>query len=185
MASRTSDTLRTKSALSVNVADLVARPGSTKRVKLEGHLDGLNLQLAHVPPDSPLGLDLRLDAIVEGIAVTGSVSSTVSVECRRCLATTGTDLLVAVNELYSLPGQPHAEEGYSLRGDDLDLEPMIRDVLLLAMPLNPLCREECRGLCSVCGQDLNARDCGHRPEPDVRWQPLRGLKETLGKTKED
>jgi DUF177 domain-containing protein len=169
----------------VNVAELLARPGSSKAVRVDGQVEGLELRLARVVPDSPVRLDIRLDAIVEGVAVTGSVASTVSVECRRCLASTTVELSVPVSELYSSPDHPQADESYALHGEELDLEPMVRDLLMLAMPLNPLCREDCKGLCPACGQDLNDADCGHRPPGDLRWEPLRNLKQSLTRGKEE
>ncbi|MFA5785491.1 MAG: DUF177 domain-containing protein, partial [Actinomycetota bacterium] len=66
-----------------------------------------------------------------------------------------------VRERFSLPGDTDAEEGYGVVDDVLPLETMTRDALLLAIAVNPLCRNDCRGLCSECGADLNAGECAH------------------------
>jgi len=147
---------------------------------LETPLEGADLQLAHVSPDAPLRLELRLEAIVEGILVSGTVSGTVTVECRRCLAQTRTELAVPVSEIFVSPNDAEADDRYCLQGDDLELEPMVRDAVLLSMPLHPLCEENCKGLCATCGQDLNVADCGHRAREDQRWKPLRRLRDSIG-----
>ena len=64
------------------------------------------------------------------------------------------------------------EDTYPIEGDHLDLQPLVRDALLLELPLAPLCREDCRGLCPECGADLNAAPCECRPAGDPRWGPL-------------
>lgn len=170
--------MRDQSELSVNVADLLRTPGATKRLKVESAVEGLDLPLAHVPGSAPLALDLRLDALVEGIRVSGTVSGDMKLECRRCLTEVGAPLAVEVDEVYTYAGLPEVEEGFTVDGEAVDLEPMVRDAVVLAMPLNPLCREDCRGLCPQCGQDRNVVDCGHSPEHVyVRWEPLRRLRE--------
>jgi uncharacterized protein len=162
----------------VNVADLLRTPGATKRLQIEAAVEGLDLPLAHVPGSAPLALDLRLDALVEGIRVSGTVSGAMSLECRRCLTEVGAPLAVEVDEVYTYAGLPEVEEGFAVDGEAVDLEPMIRDAVVLAMPLNPLCRQDCRGLCPQCGQDRNVVDCGHGPgHVEVRWEPLRRLRE--------
>jgi uncharacterized protein len=67
------------------------------------------------------------------------------------------------------------EESYS--GREIDLDPVVREQILLALPAYPLCREGCKGLCAVCGQDLNERECGcDRHLPDPRWAGLEKLR---------
>jgi uncharacterized protein len=63
-------------------------------------------------------------------------------------------------------------------GKTIDLDPIVREQVLLALPVSVLCREDCKGLCSVCGQDLNESDCGHagRAEVDVRLAKLKDIK---------
>jgi uncharacterized protein len=87
---------------------------------------------------------------------------------------------VTLNEILAYEGQPGAEEGYQVTGDHAHLEPVVRDAVILAMPLNPLHAPDCKGLCPVCGGDLNEVDCGHRVErSDLRWEPLAELKKKL------
>jgi len=85
------------------------------------------------------------------------------------------DLAVAIGELYER--QPLEGETYLLPADDvLDLEPLVRDVLLLELPAVPLCRTDCQGLCPDCGVDHNVTSCDcSTSEPDPRWAALRSL----------
>jgi uncharacterized protein len=178
MSRRLLSAVRDQSELSVNVAELLRKPGATTRVLVESPVEGLDLPLAHVPGSAPLSLALRLDALVEGIRVSGSVTGSMRVECRRCLTEVHAPLAVEVDEVYAYAGLPEVEEGFAVHGEAVDLEPMVRDAVVLAMPLHPLCREDCRGLCPECGQDRNVVDCGHRGERvEVRWEPLSRLRE--------
>ena len=142
-----------------------------------------------VPPGSALELDLRLESVVEGVLVSGTVSATVAGECVRCLEPVSRPLVVDLQELYAYPGrEPDGHFGRSepdeepeelplLDGDLLDLEPAVRDAVVLALPFRPLCREDCAGLCPHCGVRLQD-DPGHRHEEgDPRWAALRALQD--------
>ena len=79
-----------------------------------------------------------------------------------------------MQELFAAGAEPDGDE-YPLVEGQVDLEPLIRDVVVLAMPFAPLCRPECRGLCARCGGDLNLGACTCPPEADPRWAPLADL----------
>jgi uncharacterized protein len=81
---------------------------------------------------------------------------------------------VRVQELFTPEARPEDDE-YPLRDETVDLEPLLRDAVVLAMPFAPLCREDCLGLCGRCGGDRNLGECSCGPEIDVRWAPLRDL----------
>jgi uncharacterized protein len=94
--------------------------------------------------------------------------------CRRCLTEWPEPLEVDVFEM--LGSDPEAE--YRLSGDEADLEVPLRDAVLLALPLSPLCRPDCLGLCGVCGADLNTGSCpGHGEVPASPFTVLRDLLE--------
>jgi uncharacterized protein len=79
-------------------------------------------------------------------------------------------------KFYFEPTQAELKEGYEVRDQVIDLEPMLRDVIVLSIPMRPVHAEECKGLCPVCGADLNVSDCKHaEPEVDARWAPLQSL----------
>jgi DUF177 domain-containing protein len=170
--------LREASKLAVDVSDLLFRPGTSRRLEFTEELTGLGLDMGQVR--SELGFDLLLESLVEGILVSGHVRGSFTLACIRCLRDFESPFDVEMGEILAYEGQPAAEDGYQITGDHAHLEPVVRDAVMLAMPLNPVHAPDCRGLCPVCGADLNERDCGHRLErTDLRWEPLAELKKKL------
>ncbi len=114
----------------------------------------------------------------QGLVVTGSFSGITGLECARCLKAFEDRLHWDMTELYAFTEKSVSESGLMVPEDaQLDLEPIIRDYALLEIPISPVCKPDCRGLCPVCGQDLNIRDCGHRPQEDESpFSVLRKLK---------
>ncbi len=152
---------------------------------------GLGLEMVGVPPGSPLGLGLRLEAVLEGVLVSGSARAPAEGECVRCLDAVTTDLEVDLLELYSYadpngrPPAPDDDENRRLQGDLLDLEPALRDAVVLGLPLQPLCAADCPGLCPACGVRL-ADSPGHaHPASDPRWAVLAALPGPPGGTGPD
>src|SRR5215469_9017990 len=136
--------------------------------------------LALVPAGAEVALDLRFEAVTEGVLVTGSAVAPLTGECARCLDPLSTTTEVSIQELYRYqpdPGEDEADEERFLDGDWLDLEPAFRDAVVLALPLSPLCQEDCPGLCAECGVHLAEAgpDHGHGGNVDPRWGPLRQL----------
>ena len=138
----------------------------------------LGTHVVGVPTGSDLELDLRLEAVMEGVLVSGTAHGRASGECVRCLDGVDLPVVVEVQELYVYPMRAHEEDEDELREieDDLvDLEPALRDAVVLALPFQPVCRPDCPGLCSQCGARL-AEDPEHRHEAvDPRWAALSGL----------
>ncbi len=131
--------------------------------------------------ETPIEAHLRADSVVEGILVSGSVEAGARLQCARCLRAFSSGLSVKVCELFADgPGRPAEDDAYAADGEVIDLEPMLRDALTLALPLRPLCREACAGLCGGCGQDLNDAPCGcAHEELDPRWAGLSALRDKL------
>lgn len=172
--------LRETSSLSVDVSELLRHPGATKPIRVRSSVSGLSLPLSRVREGSDLDVNLRIEALVEGIRVSGRVGGEFTVECRRCLMEVAKPTDVQVDALYLYPGAAGDEDAYAIQGEGIDLEPAIRDAVVLALPLNPLCRDDCRGLCPTCGADRNERDCGHAQEHiDFRWGALERLRERM------
>jgi uncharacterized protein len=140
----------------------------------------LGTDLIALPEGSPLRLDLRLESVMEGIYVTGTLHGRATGLCGRCLIDIEQDVDVDLQELYAFPGKrPEGEEDEDdlreLEGDLLDLEPALRDTVVPALPFQPVCRDDCPGLCSECGARL-ADDPGHHHDVvDPRWSALQGL----------
>jgi uncharacterized protein len=165
----------------VSVAELLGQPGAYRDITVHEPLEGVQSALGRMTAD---GLDarLRLESVMEGILVTGRAQAGSSLQCARCLVEFSSSLDVEVCELYVAPGAAGADvdDTYKVAGAELNLEPMLRDALTLALPLRPLCREECRGICARCGADLNVASCACVEDSvDPRWAPLDALKQQL------
>ena len=152
--------------------------------------DDLRLELARVPVGADLHLDVKFEAVTEGVLVTGSATAPLAGECARCLAPLASSVAASFTELYRYPHDNHDrhdkhdrfedheeqdDEELYLDGDLLDLEPVLRDAVVLALPMSPLCREDCPGLCVECGVPLAdaGPDHGHEDAPDPRWAGLK------------
>jgi uncharacterized protein len=158
----------------IPVADLLKRHGAARVEHVSAPLPALSGRGAEVAADRAIDLDLTLERVSEGIVVRGTVQAHWQAACSRCLAPVEGDVAVHVDELFE--SHPLAGETYLLDHDVIDLEPLVRDALLLELPAAPLCREACAGLCPECGIDRNdaSCDCGTE-ELDPRWAALRSL----------
>ena len=180
MAQGTLIAVRNLPSLSVDVAELLRRPGASESVQTDQVLAGIAVPLARISDDSPLWLDLRLEALVDGIHVSGTIRAAAAVQCRRCLKVSEAPLHLDLAETFLYPGEGEADEPYRVVNEQIDLESAVRDAVMLALPLNPLCTDGCRGLCTTCGADLNEVDCGHSQDPvDIRWAGLEQLRRSL------
>ena len=141
----------------------------------------LGAGLIGVAPGAPLELTVQLEGVSEGVLVTATVAAPLTGECARCLEPFTAAAAVRFQELFSYdPGEagPDGADGYALDGDLLDLEPALRDALVLELPLSPLCRPDCPGLCPECGIRLADAGPGHRHAAAGGgvWAALRELK---------
>ena len=187
--------------LTPNIADI-----TSDGISLSGDLTGAELGLADTDVALrglvAVGLDLR--AVDRTICVTGVVEGTAIRQCVRCLKHFDDPVAFSVRAAYEreakavppvvkrevsqkkkapLAVEPKPEpddELYHYAGDHLELAPMLREQLILASPMHPLCSEDCRGLCARCGKDLNEGPCGCPEEPVGNpFQVLRRVKEQL------
>jgi uncharacterized protein len=166
----------------VPVGDLLRHPGERRRIDVGGPIAAATIG-ATVAAEA--GAELLLESLDGGsLAATGSVRAEWVGECRRCLGEARGQVTVEVRELFERGSD--GEETYPVQGDQIDVEPLVRDAVLLDLPLAPLCREACAGLCPVCGANKNDLDCGHRPDDrDPRWAALDELKEPDGSPQEE
>lgn len=150
--------------------------------------DDLGIEVIGVPPGSPVEFNLRLESVVEGVLVTGTAVVRLRGTCTRCLDEISIEEEVDLQELFCYPGKElDDEEASHIEGDLIDLEPVLRDAVVLDLPFTPLCRPDCAGLCPECGANLNADpDHGHDQAVDPRWTGLSEwtLKQTETKNKE-
>ena len=141
----------------------------------------IGLDMIAIDRGAPLDLDLQFQSVSEGVLVTGTVSAPTSGECARCLTATSGRVEIALTELFAYPDSTTAattekdEVGHVVDGT-VDLEQPIIDAVGLELPLSPLCRADCPGLCSVCGVALAEAEPGHHHEQlDPRWAKLAGM----------
>jgi uncharacterized protein len=158
----------------IDVRDLLVRPGSSRELHIAPDLKGLRTELAEIPADAPVHIDVLLESIVEGILVSGPISGTITYQCARCLKSFGEEFRLEVTELFARDASERDDE-YPLVNGTIDLEQMIRDNVLLSIPFAPLCRPECLGLCERCGGDRNLGECSCPPRSDPRWDALLSL----------
>ena len=165
--------------LLVNAAELLRRPGTQKDVDLEVPLAELGIEAdPRFDDDALVGVHLHLESMSDGIVVHGEVGVPWHGTCRRCLEPTDGVSVSDVDELYQkVVTDPDA---FEIVGDQLDLRPVARELVLLDAPSTPLCREDCAGLCPTCGANLNDGTCGcSAPPADPRWSALDQLKGAL------
>ena len=129
--------------LRVGVAELRRRPGTRKPFHVAVPLDDLAISTAEVPPGGEVDVDVVLESISNGLVVEGRVRAPWQGECRRCLEPIEGEVEAQVKEIFER--EPTEGETYRLGDDEVDLEPMVRDAVLLALPLAPLCRADCPG----------------------------------------
>jgi uncharacterized protein len=180
-----------RAPLVLDTRELGRRPGSQRTVTLSAEAPAeLGIEILGVPEGSEVSFDLRLEAVMEGVLVTGSAAADLEGECARCLEPIEDSITIAIQELFlyddtreaKLSADSAVDEETDVRrteGDLIDLEPVLRDAVVLALPFQPLCQEDCPGLCVECGARL-ADDPDHRhAEPvDPRWATLQQLEES-------
>ena len=169
-----------RSPLVVDTRELGRRPGTMRKVhRTIAAPAGLGTDVIRIPEGSDLELDLRLEAVMEGILVSGTIRARAEGECVRCLDPVEDEIEADVQELFVYPGRtPEGEDEDDLRelvDEMIDLEPVLYDTLVPALPFQPVCRDDCPGLCSECGARL-ADAPGHTHESaDPRWDALQEL----------
>lgn len=175
--------LNPRSPLVLDTRELPRRPGAMRTVSRAVEApDRLGIDLIGVPKGATLDLDLRLESVSEGVLVSGTVTGAVEGECGRCLAALDETLTVRIQELFAYENSTTDEttdedEVRRLQGDLIDLEPVVRDAVVTALPTNPLCRDDCPGLCAECGEPWDDLPADHKHDQiDARWAALTQLR---------
>lgn len=170
---------KTDAGFVLDTLSLGRRPGSMREMhRIVTVPEKLGLDLVGVPAGAEVELDLTLQAVSEGVLVTGTVLAPVAGECSRCLEPFTDDLELQVTELFAYPDSAteqttEEDEIYRLVDDLIDLEPVIIDAVGLELPLQPLCRPDCAGLCPECGVRMAIAGSDHKHEIlDPRWAGL-------------
>lgn len=167
-----------KNPLLVNALELLRRPGSERSIELDIEPSVIAIDDRRLVKGAPIVVRLTCSSLSDGVVVEGSVSSEFHGECRRCLAEVVGRVDVDVRELYQVVRTD--PDAFPIENDQIDLVPMVRESLLLELPDAPVCRPDCRGLCPVCGIDLNNSSCSCTVKSrDPRWAALDDLRGRL------
>jgi uncharacterized protein len=158
--------------LRINAVELLRQPGAVREVSLDVAPEPLDVE--HDRLAGEIHVELRLTALNDGIDVVGTVSADWVTVCRRCLVDVSGAAVGAVDELYQI--DPLDPDAYVIEDGQLDLAPLVRETILLELDNERLCREDCAGLCPVCGVDRNTTDCScDTTVIDERWAALEGF----------
>jgi uncharacterized protein len=163
------------SPFDLNVRDLVHRPGEMRERALDlAAPDEFGAGAATVKAGAPLQIDVKLEGLHEGILVTGEVKADATGECVRCLDPVTIPLEVEFQELFAYSLDEAFD--FAVRDDHVDLEPVVRDAVVLALPFQPVCRPDCAGLDPETGERLaDNPDRSPREVLDPRWAALEGF----------
>lgn len=163
----------------LDVRSLGRRPGTMRELRRTVTTEGrIGLDLVAIPVGAEVELDLQLQAVSEGVLVTGMVTAPTEGQCSRCLESFTDEVSLPVTELFAYPDSAteqttEDDEVYRMHDDLIDLEPLIVDTIGLELPLQPLCSPDCAGLCPECGVAMAIAGSDHRHEIlDPRWAGL-------------
>ncbi|MGV9189325.1 YceD family protein [Arcanobacterium canis] len=151
-----------KSPFVISIVDLPRQEGAIRQMRrsFDAPAD-VGVQMYSVEEGSELDVDFTLQSVSEGVLIDGYVNAHAHGQCSRCLIDIDDDMNERISELVFYPeraavledeGDEEAEDFFLIESERIDLEPIIRDSLVLAMPLQPLCQPDCEGLCPVCGE---------------------------------
>ena len=119
---------------------------------------------------------VRFSRTPQGLLLQGDFGALTELECVRCLDIYSHSLKWLVTDLYAFDRRNVTDSGLLVPEEgQIDLEPLLREYALLEIPISPLCKPDCKGLCPICGENLNRVDCGHHPEPDSPFSVLKDL----------
>lgn len=173
-----------RNPLVLDTRELGRRPGQMAEIEKDVPApDHLGNEVIAIPQGEPIELDLRLESVMEGVLISGSVHATTTGACVRCLEPVHEVVDLTFQELFAYADRADHhrevadddEDTRVLDGELADLEPVLRDVVVTALPFQPVCEEDCPGLCSECGVRLADAPTHHHDVIDPRWSALTGL----------
>ncbi|MEN9715548.1 MAG: hypothetical protein RJA35_1015 [Actinomycetota bacterium] len=161
----------------IQVHDLMHRPGNMREVQLDVTLtEVMGDGAMTIPAGSTIETDVKLESVHEGILASGEVFANALGECSRCLDELKTPVEVDFQELFAYSGRE--EDDFKVENEQIDLESVIRDAIVLSLPFQPVCSEDCLGLCPDCGVKLAENpNHVHEQRVDSRWTELLNFKE--------
>jgi len=164
-----------KTPYTVDVYDLMHRPGEMRERSIDIVVpEEFGNAMIAVKAGSDLRVDLRMESLHDGILVSADIDGTAAGECGRCLIDIEQAVQVEIQELFAYSSDEAFE--YEVHEDTIDLEPVVRDAVVLSLPFQPVCQEDCLGLCPQCGvRLLDNPGHEHKNPVDPRWAALGSL----------
>jgi uncharacterized protein len=154
--------------------ELLREPGIRREVRAD--LDAATLGIDDDRIAGAVGVELDAVSSIDGISVTGTVRVPWTAACRRCLTPVSGVATIAVDEEYQDAVGPD-DDAFEIDGDQIDLAVPVREYVLLELPTDPLCRDDCAGICPQCGADRNETSCDcDTTVRDERWAALDDLR---------
>ena len=174
-----------RSSWVLDTKEVGRRPGSMTELTREVAAPAeFGTDVMAVAEGDPISLDLRLESVVEGVLVTGSARAIATGACVRCLDPVTEEVDARFQELFAYAdraahhlevGDEDAAEEYVIEDGLIDLETLLRDTVVPTLPFQPVCREDCPGLCVECGVALASDPEHHHETIDPRWAALQTL----------
>jgi uncharacterized protein len=159
----------------IGVTKLLRDSSEPLHFELEGRIKDAFVSFSKVPEGEHVTITGVVEPVHQGLLVTATIKTTWQGSCVRCLEQAEGPIEVDVVELFEEEGQGE-EDTYHLSGDILDLSELVKDFVVLELPVVPLCSKSCKGLCVNCGQNLNEEACScSKDEIDPRWGKLSSL----------
>ena len=169
-----------QSPFKVNLHELPRRAGEMKSYHLQFAVpEPIGIPMLAIKAGQEIEIDFKAEAVSDGVLISGEITSEAVGECGRCLDELTQEIDQEFRELFLYESRKSEEEDddelFVMDGDIADIEVPIRDAVVLAMPLNPLCKADCKGLCSECGERMEKLGPEHSHEKvDPRWSGLAG-----------
>ncbi len=156
-------------ALRIDVSGLLKKRGSRETLHIEDSLPPAYKGQERIVVNGPMRADITLKEASGTVMVQGALTADVTLTCGRCLNTFRLTVTQPFEEVFRRhsdfnredPEEQKEEELFAIDEQKIDLTPMLSQALVLAVPFSPLCEEGCRGLCSICGEDLNVKPHEH------------------------
>jgi uncharacterized protein len=162
-------------ALLVNAAELLRDPGTRKHIS--DVVPPADIDAASPSITGDIAVEIDLESTVDDIGLTGTIGVPWTGHCRRCLKPLAETLIVGVEERYADDPGPESD-AFPIERGQIDLRPMVREEVLLAVDEARLCRDDCPGLCPVCGKDVSVEPCDcDSTLVDDRWAVLDQLRD--------
>ncbi|MEX1003987.1 MAG: YceD family protein [Acidimicrobiia bacterium] len=157
----------------VQISDLLVDPGAARE---ETGSIPLVVDLPNAAVDGEGAIEVKLRSLSDGVVARGTVHVNAELTCKRCLTSWSEPVEISFEQVYRREPDDADDELGLIDGHSIDLEPAVHDEVVLSLPTAPVCRDDCLGLCAVCGTDLNVDPCdGHGDGSDSPFAALKQL----------